>query len=582
MATVDPSQVEFGQSIPPHGPHTITIHAPRWETAMKFRDGDMSVIMKLKSMYPRFSPFGVSAAFCQAIGQKLSLPAGHTLAAFLAPDVWSANASHAVSKFRKQHALAAADLSYHVVEVAGIRLYAVSFPMTKMMGAIFEWQHGGLGFSTRMAEALMPSVQGGDDGCAVLGSFPEGRGAPEPTYLPECEAHGRLRERIAGYMNRATAVEHPKKVGAGDVFLYQTGMAAIHRFHDVVAALRDGPTVVFGAVFHSTWHLFEESTGGIKHYPSCSDAEVDEFEKYLEGGGKCGYVFTEFPSNPILVCVDLMRLRQLADKYGFFIAVDDTVAAFSNIDILPATDVVITSLTKSFSGYADMMAGSVVLNPNSPSYSTLKATVASSFHNEFFSADAEHLLRNSDDFLPRTAVMNRNAAALTDYFASLVDDPSTPVTRVWYPPHSPGLKYLQAFMRKPTPELPEPGYGCLFSVDFATLDDTIAYYDNLNLFHGPHLGAHLSLALPYSAVTYGKANPEYHAAYGLVPNQLRFAVGLEDTQVLLERCKAAVARMMEAGKERQSGDEVARKVQEKVDKDGDAKIGFDPLAGTGV
>lgn len=49
----------------------------------------------------------------------------------------------------------------------------------------------------------------------------------------------------------------------------------------------------------------------MKHYGKCDENDLNDFEKYLDNGGKCSYVFTEFPSNPILVSVDLIRLRKL-------------------------------------------------------------------------------------------------------------------------------------------------------------------------------------------------------------------------------------------------------------------------------
>ncbi|KAI1378584.1 cystathionine gamma-synthase [Hypoxylon crocopeplum] len=543
MEFVDASQTEFGQSLPPHGPHTITTHLPGWETAMKFRDGDMSVISRAKSVYPRFFPFGPSGALCHAITQSLKLPEGFTCGAFVNPDAWASSKAHATSKFRQEMKLNDEDLMYNVVDIAGIRFYLLHFHASKMMGAMFMWQHSGLGFSTRLAEYLLPYVE---DSTTHVGEFPDGANPPPPSYLPETEAHELLRQRIAGLMMRACVKDYKTPVKPDDVYLYQTGMAAITRFHDIAIRVRPGAVAVFGAVFHSTYHIFEESDGkGIKHYGKCDDADIDDFEEYLKNGGECSYVFTEFPSNPIMVSVDLMRLRRLADKYGFFIAVDDTCASFCNIDVLPAADVVITSLTKAFSGYADVMAGSVVLNPNTPSYEALKAAVSQSFHNELFAGDAAHLLKNNDDYLARCAVYNRNAEALVAHFQTLADDPSVPVARVWYPPHSPGSANLAQFARRYSPEFPQPGYGCLFSVELDTLEHAARFYDALNVYHGPHFGAHLTIAMPYNAVTYGKEHPEHHASYGLKQEQIRIGVGLEDVEVLLRICRDAVRAMME-------------------------------------
>ncbi|KAI0539992.1 cystathionine gamma-synthase [Xylaria digitata] len=541
LSDVDPSTVEFGQSLPPHGPHTITTHMPGWKTAMLMRDRDTSIITRFKSIYPRFLPFGLSAVLCQSIAQKLPLPTGYVCVPFISRDVWASNQAHAVSDFRKQQRLDASELRYHVIEIVGVRLYVIGFPQAKAGAAVFQWQHGGLGFSTRVAEALLPHV----DSLDHIGEFPDGVGAPEPTFFPEGGSHKALRERIAGLMMRACTSEHEKRVNADDVFLYQTGMASITRLHEAIVSLRASPAVVFGAVFLSTYISFEEYEGGVKHYGRADDSDIDDFEAYLDGGGECAYVFTEFPSNPILVSVDLMRLRSLADKYGFFLVVDDTCASFANIDLLGAADVIVTSLTKAFSGYADVMAGSVVLNPNSPRVPALKQAMSARFHNEFFEADAAHLLENSKDYLARCIIHNRNASALASYFHSLALDHVSPVTRVWYPPYSPGSNYLESFLRKPTTEYPAPGYGFLLSVEFETVELATAFYDALNFFQGPHIGAHLTIAMPYNATVYGRDKPEVHAAYGLKPQQIRITVGLEDQEVLLKRCAEALDKTTE-------------------------------------
>ncbi|KAH6648601.1 cystathionine gamma-synthase [Truncatella angustata] len=566
----------FGHSLPPEGPHTVTLHAPKWESALRFREGDMTLFRQLKSLYPRFFPFGPSAMLLQHVSTKLQVPKGHGLVGFVSPDIWQTNREHAVSKFRRERALKEDEMKYHVIDIDGIRLYLVEYPSAKMMSAIFMWQHGGLGFSTRLGEYLLSKI----DTLDYIGEFPDVTNPPEPTYLPEVESHELLRKRIAGLLMRGTVHNYPKSIQSQDVYLYQTGMAGITRFHEVAVQERPYPVAVFGAVFHSSWHLFEESPGGLKHYGKCNDHDITEFESYLEQGGKCSYVFTEFPSNPILVSVDLLRLRKLADKYGFWIAVDDTVGSFCNIDVLPVADVIITSLSKSMSGYADLLAGSVVLNPNKSSYEILKRTFTKTHHNELFSGDANQLLKNSEDYLPRSAILNRNAATLTAYFQSLAEDPKVPLTKVCYPPYADGSNNLLPFLRKPTPEFPQIGYGCLFSIEFDSLDHCIVFYNNLDFHQGPHLGAHLTITIPYNAMIYGKENPEYHASYGLNPTQIRFSVGLEDEEVLLERCKNAIATLEKSSALTKEGDDLANEVlQPIVERSANEKADMDPVGG---
>jgi cystathionine gamma-synthase len=68
-------------------------------------------------------------------------------------------------------------------------------------------------------------------------------------------------------------------------------------------------------------------------------------------------LFTEFPSNPLLRSANLPRLRALADRYDFFIVVDDTIGNYVNVRVLPYADIVVSSLTKVFSGASNVMGG---------------------------------------------------------------------------------------------------------------------------------------------------------------------------------------------------------------------------------
>lgn len=68
-------------------------------------------------------------------------------------------------------------------------------------------------------------------------------------------------------------------------------------------------------------------------------------------------LFCEFPSNPLLRSPDMVRIRQLADKHGFVVVVDETIGNFINVEIAAYADVIVSSLTKIFSGDANVMGG---------------------------------------------------------------------------------------------------------------------------------------------------------------------------------------------------------------------------------
>jgi cystathionine gamma-synthase len=229
------------------------------------------------------------------------------------------------------------------------------------------------------------------------------------------------------------------------------------------------------------------------------------------------------------------------------LTIDDTIASFANIDLLPVADVIMSSTTKAFSGYANVMGGSLALPPSSTFYTQLQPLFTTEFHNEVFVADAEKLVSNSEDFLPRSTTLNRNALLLATYLHKQIEDESTGIKKVLYPPFTDTRENYEAFLRPATEEF-TPGYGCLFSVEFGTLEDAILFYNNLNVHQGGHLGAHLTLALPFNALVLGgdKAAEEYHEAYGAKMSQVRVSVGLEDEETLVDTFRFAVDKVRES------------------------------------
>jgi cystathionine gamma-synthase len=68
-------------------------------------------------------------------------------------------------------------------------------------------------------------------------------------------------------------------------------------------------------------------------------------------------LFTEIPSNPLLRSADLPRLRALADKYDFLIVIDETIGNFVNVSVLRYADIIVSSMSKIFSGDANVTGG---------------------------------------------------------------------------------------------------------------------------------------------------------------------------------------------------------------------------------
>jgi cystathionine gamma-synthase len=159
-----------------------------------------------------------------------------------------------------------------------------------------------------------------------------------------------------------------------DIYLYPCGMSSIFNAHRNLMATRgEFKSIVYGQVttfsfghywahdnrfpYIDTLKIIDKFGPGSLFYGFGSSEELDDLEKRLEKGERFLALFTEFPGNPLLRSPDLERIRGLADKYDFYVVVDETIGNFINVNVLPYADVVVSSLTKVFSGDSNVMGG---------------------------------------------------------------------------------------------------------------------------------------------------------------------------------------------------------------------------------
>ncbi|KAF5534598.1 cystathionine gamma-synthase [Fusarium mexicanum] len=549
------TQSEFGHAPPPQAPYSVITNLPGWDVARAIREGDPAPMKKLVHIYPRFMPTQYSAQLGHEIAKRL----GHTdkaVLVYLNPAIWPYVLHHVTHENRGDKRLTVQDVLLKCVDIAVHRVYVVLVSPAAVPAVMLTWQNPGLGISIRGAEDLLKSI----DTIKEVPFEAEKGPIPSPTWTPESEAHGDLRTRIVDLLHRAPIDADKVKCTPSDVFLYPTGMAAIFHSSSLLAKHRPGTIVVLGIIFHNTYHhLIEECPQGLKHFGKVDKQGLSAFEDWLkhekEEGRPVSHAFVEVPGNPTLETVDTKRLKELSEEYGFFLIVDDTISGFANVDVLSSSDVLLSSLTKSFSGYANVMGGSIVLNPTSPHYHNLRALFKESHHNELFSSDAKVLLSNSKDLLERTKILNRNALAMANFLSRASSAPDSPVVNVQHPSQLGSKSNYDAILRRATPELPEPGYGCLLTVEFSTVEAATAFYDRAGFYPSPHLGGHVTIMFAYNMVVFGKQPDEkaYMHELGVREASVRISAGLENEQDLIDTLRDALEVATKVMKGAQTG-----------------------------
>ena len=306
-----------------------------------------------------------------------------------------------------------------------------------------------------------------------------------------------------------------------DVYLYPCGMNSIFHTHRMMLEARGSlKSISFGFPYVDTLKILEKFGPGCIFYGNGSSEDLDDLEKRLKGGERFLTLICEFPGNPMLKCPDLQRIRKMADKYDFSVIVDETIGNFINVHVLPYADVVVSSLTKIFSGECNVMGGSAIFNPQGRYYQALKKVADVEFEDNYWAEDVIFMERNSRHFVSRIERINENAELICDILRG-----HPLVKEVFYPKHNSSKACYDAC------RTPNGGYGGLLSFTFYTTAQAIAFFDRIETAKGPSLGTNFTLASPYVILAHF-LELDWAAQFGVPADLIRISVGLEDAEEL--------------------------------------------------
>lgn len=185
-----------------------------------------------------------------------------------------------------------------------------------------------------------------------------------PEYSTRMQNAEASKQEIQTFIAQLATSERPGQpaVASGDVFLYPTGMNAIYSLSESLVSLESGSQVAaYGWLYPETVEVLRRGAWkNILSFKDGTEKELDQLESMLLSGQRIHTLLCELPSNIKLSSPNLHRIRALADQYGFIVACDDTVAGYVNIDALPYVDVMMSSLTKTFSGSSNVTGGRYV------------------------------------------------------------------------------------------------------------------------------------------------------------------------------------------------------------------------------
>ncbi|MCB0463802.1 MAG: aminotransferase class I/II-fold pyridoxal phosphate-dependent enzyme [Flavobacteriaceae bacterium] len=357
------------------------------------------------------------------------------------------------------------------------------------------------------------------------------KGAVSPIYMASSYEFMDVDiKRYPRYFNTPNQDYLAKKIAALEhaesAMIFSSGMAAVST--TLLAFLSAGDHIVFqNDIYGGTRNLVEEQFKRYNiAYTFTEGLHVDDFRNCIQPNTKLIYI--ETPSNPLLKLVDIEAIGNLCKANGLLSVIDNTFATpIIQKPIDYGIDIVIHSATKYFGGHSDISAGAVATKKE---------------HIDTIWNLAKNLGGNLSDFMVwmlersmktlaiRVKAQQKNAKKIAKRL-----NKNEAIGCVYYPglKSHPDYKLAKKQMK---------GFGAMLSFDLADGLDAEQFLKSLQLIK-PSMslaGVESTMILP-AMTSHALLTPEDRAAQGIKDGLIRFSVGLEEVDDLMDDIEQALS-----------------------------------------
>jgi cystathionine beta-lyase/cystathionine gamma-synthase len=312
--------------------------------------------------------------------------------------------------------------------------------------------------------------------------------------------------------------------------VFSSGLGALT---GLISTLSQGDKVVaIDGLYGGTYRLFNQvfNRFGIQFesYNPYLPSEYKKLEEALTTNPK--WLFFETPTNPLLEVFDIEAFAKLAQRHNVLSVVDNTFATpYCQNPLKWGVDIVWHSSTKYLGGHSDVIGGVVMSNSASLKKSMDFARKALGVNPSPF--DCWLINRGVKTLAVRMDRHIHNAAAIANY---LQNHPK--VKKVYYPglEDHPGHAIAKKQMW---------GFGGMVSAEFQlSLESVKRLISSFTLFSlAESLGGVESLVNHPATMTHASIPPHERARIGLSDGLVRFSVGIEDAEDLINDLEEALA-----------------------------------------
>ena len=350
-----------------------------------------------------------------------------------------------------------------------------------------------------------------------------------------------LNPTVTALQNRITKMED----GLASI-AFATGMAAIAT--TMLSLLRKGDHVVSSMFLFGNTNSFFNTLIRLGIQVTFVDAtEARLVEKVLQKNTRL--VFVETIANPVTQVADLKAIGDLCQTKNLIYCVDNTMTSphlFSPKKV--GASLIVNSLTKYIGGHGNALGGMITdtglydwsnfvniddtyrkEKPTLWGLTQIKKKGLRDIGASMSPEAAHHLAVGSETLPMRLDRACANAQTLAEFC-----DEHTKVNHTYYPglpDHPQHDRANQLFAN----------FGAIFSIDLTDEIDCFDFLNNMDVvIASSNLGDTRTLAIPVAHTIYYEMGTERRASMGIDDSMIRFSVGVEDIEDLLEDFQKAL------------------------------------------
>lgn len=308
---------------------------------------------------------------------------------------------------------------------------------------------------------------------------------------------------------------------------FASGLAATHALMSLVKA--GDHIVISNNVYGGTYRLYELN---MKNYGLdfswVDTTNPNNIENAIRSNTKM--IFVETPTNPMLNITDLKAVADIARKNNLISVCDNTfMSPYFQNPLTFGIDIVLHSTTKYLNGHSDVIGG-ILVTSDEKIHERLRyiQNAAGGVPSPF---DCWLVLRSTKTLAVRMKQHEANAIELARFleksgFANKVIYPGLES----HPQHELARKQMR-------------GFGGMVSADFGTIERAKKVLNGVKIFTlAESLGGVESLICHPASMTHASVPKDERDKMGLTDSLVRFSVGIEDVEDLIEDVKQAISK----------------------------------------